>query len=161
MPRQRIAAIADIHGNACALRAVLDDMAGFSPDVIVNLGDHFSGPLAAADTAEMLLDRPDILSIRGNHDRYLIDQTPTDMGPSDAVAFAELSETALTWLRALPPTLTLDDLFCCHGTPESDSTYWLHELVGTGSSPGLMTMWRRFPEGTKPSFSSVPTHICQ
>lgn len=130
MADQRIAAIADIHGNAPALRAVLADIARHAPDLIVNLGDHFSGPLAAGETAEILLARPDIVSIRGNHDRYLVDQEPARMGPSDAVAHAELSAEALDWLGNLPATHAQDGLFCCHGTPESDTTYWLHELVG-------------------------------
>ena len=41
----RIAAIADVHGNLGALRAVLAHIKRVSsPDLIVNLGDHVSGP---------------------------------------------------------------------------------------------------------------------
>jgi hypothetical protein len=41
----RLAAIADIHGNALALEAVLADIADLGLDEIVNLGDHVRGPL--------------------------------------------------------------------------------------------------------------------
>ena len=44
----RIAAIADVHGNSAALEAVLRDVDRVGADAIVNLGDHFSGPLDAA-----------------------------------------------------------------------------------------------------------------
>ena len=43
----RIAVIADFHGDIRALEAVRADLARRSPDVVVNLGDHLSGPLQA------------------------------------------------------------------------------------------------------------------
>lgn len=50
----RLAVFADIHGNHAALEAVQTDLAGRAPDVIVNLGDHVSGPLQAAQSADWL-----------------------------------------------------------------------------------------------------------
>jgi predicted phosphodiesterase len=41
----RVAVISDIHGNAFALEAVLADIDQQAPDAILNLGDHFYGPL--------------------------------------------------------------------------------------------------------------------
>jgi predicted phosphodiesterase len=63
----KFAVLADIHGNALALEAVLKDMDQLGLSTAVNLGDFFSGPLDAAKTASLLMDR-DFLSIRGNHD---------------------------------------------------------------------------------------------
>ena len=82
----RFAALADIHGNSFALEAVLQDMDSLGIKDAVNLGDFFSGPIDAAKTAALLLER-DFVSVRGNHDRYLIEQDPAEMGPSDRVAF--------------------------------------------------------------------------
>ena len=75
----RIAAIGDIHGNSAALEAVLRDIDRCEVDRIVNVGDHFSGPLDARGTADLLQSR-DIISIRGNHDRWLIEQKQSEMG---------------------------------------------------------------------------------
>jgi predicted phosphodiesterase len=50
----RLAAIADVHGNRFALEAVLADIAANSIREVVNLGDHVSGPLEAARTADTL-----------------------------------------------------------------------------------------------------------
>ena len=50
----RLAAIADIHGNASALEAVLADITAQGIADIVNLGDHLSGPLEAGRTAEVV-----------------------------------------------------------------------------------------------------------
>jgi putative phosphoesterase len=125
----RIAVIADIHGNALALEAVLADIARQGVDAVVNLGDHLSGPLEARRTADILMAR-DFPSIRGNHDRYLVEQTPAQMGLSDRAAHDQLERQHLAWLKALPPTLVFrDEIFMCHGTPSSDTTYWLETVA--------------------------------
>lgn len=127
-----IAVIADIHGNSDALVAVLADIDANDVETILNLGDHLSGPLAAAETADVLLSR-DMVSILGNHDRYLMEQSRADMGPSDQVAFDQLSDKHLAWLRDLPATQSVSDqIFMCHGTPDCDSTYWLEDVLPTG-----------------------------
>lgn len=50
----RIAARADIHGNADALAATLADLGAKGADAVVILGDHFSGPLDTAGTWALL-----------------------------------------------------------------------------------------------------------
>lgn len=128
----KFAVLADIHGNSFALEAVLQDMDALGVTDAVNLGDFFSGPIDAAKTASTLMER-DFASVRGNHDRYLIEQDPTNMGPSDRVAFDQLSEQHLQWIADLPTTRTVfDDVFLCHATPRSDSTYWLERVENNG-----------------------------
>ncbi|MDO9415980.1 metallophosphoesterase family protein [Pararhizobium sp.] len=129
----KIAVIADIHGNDLALEAVLADMAAEGISEAVNLGDHLSGPLNAARTADLLMAR-DFPSIRGNHDRWLIERDPAAMGSWDRAAHAELQPAHLEWLRTLPPTLVYrDEILLCHGTPGSDTTYWLDDLTPNGT----------------------------
>lgn len=130
-----IAVIADIHGNADALKAVLADLDARGIVTILNLGDHLSGPLAPRETADLLLSR-DMLSIRGNHDRYLVEQTIAEMGASDRVAAEQLDDRHRAWLAALPATATYRDrIYLCHGTPTSDVTYWM-ETVRADQSVG-------------------------
>lgn len=129
----RFAVLGDIHGNAFALEAVLQDMDRLGVSTAVNLGDFFSGPLDAAKTADLLQDR-DFPSIRGNHDRYLVQQRRADMGPSDQLAFDQLGQIHLDWITGLPETrVVFDDVFMCHGTPRSDSTYWLERIADNGT----------------------------
>ncbi|SHI05985.1 metallophosphoesterase family protein [Marivita hallyeonensis] len=129
----KFAVLADIHGNSDALKAVFADMDALGLTDAVNLGDHFSGPLDAHGTAELLMSR-DFPSIRGNHDRWLIEKTPEDMGPSDRVAYDQLRPEHLDWLRTLSPTLTVfEDVFLCHGTPASDLAYWLERVEDDGT----------------------------
>lgn len=124
----RIAAIADIHGNHMALEAVLADIARIGVDLTVNLGDHLSSPLEAGKTADLLLAN-EMISIRGNHDRWLLEKTPDEMGASDRWAHGQLTQAHKDWLAALPATRTVNDrIFLCHGTPADDNTYWLEKV---------------------------------
>lgn len=127
----RIAALADIHGNADALAAVLADVATQGADAVVVLGDHFSSPLDAAGTWEQLRGL-DARALRGNHDRYLLDRPRAAMAPSDAVAHDALPPAALDWLAGLPAHLHLDGVLCCHGTPAADDRYLCERITTDG-----------------------------
>ncbi|MCB1335589.1 MAG: metallophosphoesterase family protein [Roseivivax sp.] len=126
------AALADIHGNADALRAVLADIDARAIPRAVNLGDVFSGPLAAEEVWDILQARP-MLTVRGNHDRYLIEQAPSDMAPSDRVAHDRLPRAAMDWLRSLPQTISDQGILLCHATPADDQTYWLDTVDTHGT----------------------------
>lgn len=128
----RFAAIADIHGNHSALEAVLADIAAQGISEIVNLGDCFSGPLEAGKVADLLI-ATDMPTVRGNHDRYLVDRDVAAMHASDSFAFRQLSAAHLDWLRALPPSLVYgDDVYLCHATPDDDNLYWLEQVSPDG-----------------------------
>ncbi|MDQ2094510.1 metallophosphoesterase family protein [Rhodalgimonas zhirmunskyi] len=131
---QRLAVIADIHGNADALRAVLDDIDQLGAMPIVNLGDVFSGPLAAREVWALLHDRPEILTVCGNHDRHLIEQPRDAMGPSDRVAFDQLPKEALQWLADLPSVAKINQsVFLCHARPDDDASYLMEQVTPDGT----------------------------
>ena len=125
------AVIADIHGNVDALRAVLADIRDQGTSTILNLGDHFSGPLAAGETADLICNH-DMLSIRGNHDRWLIEISPDQQSGSEAAAYRQLSAAHLLWLQQLPATMVLGDILMCHGTPGSDTDYLMERINADG-----------------------------
>ena len=128
----RFAAIADIHGNHLALEAVLADIRAQGIDEIVNLGDFFSGPLEAGKTADLLMPLS-LTSVRGNHDRYLIEQDPASMHASDAAAYRQLSSSHLDWVRSLPfDTVYRGEVYLCHATPKDDNLYWLESVSPKG-----------------------------
>jgi predicted phosphodiesterase len=81
MPQNmRIAVLANVQGNLRALEAVQSDLRRQAPDLVVNLGDHLSGPLQAATTADALIGQ-NYVTIRGNHDRQLIVRPVPRSGP--------------------------------------------------------------------------------
>jgi predicted phosphodiesterase len=138
----RLAVISDVHGNRLALDAVLDDIAREGADAVVCLGDHVSGPLDPAGSAERLmgLDGP---VIRGIHDRWLVDRQVKALDPVDRFALMRLKASHRAWLEAMPATATIgEDVFLCHGTPTSDNTvwldnYWYDRQTTLPSEPGI------------------------
>lgn len=123
----RIAAISDIHGNALALRAVLDDAKASGYDLMVQLGDALSGPLWPRETADILRGL-DAVHVRGNHDVSLFDPDTYAPGRADRFALEQLDAGTLDWLRAWPRTLAIgDDVLCFHGAPHHEDFYLLEE----------------------------------
>jgi len=124
----KFAAIADVHGNCVALEAVLADIAAIGITEVLNLGDHVSGPLEARRTADVLIERG-FPSIRGDQDRRLVELDRAGMGTSDRIDYKQLDSKHLDWLAGLQPTMVYrDEVFLCHATPRSDTTYWLDRV---------------------------------
>ena len=65
----RVAALADVHANAPALRAVLDDVAREHVDLIVFGGDLTWGPLPTETLAVVRAIETPVRFVRGNADR--------------------------------------------------------------------------------------------
>src|SRR5262245_36492247 len=108
------AIIADIHGNRWALEAVLHDIDDRDIRQIINLGDHLTGPLDPAGTANVLIER-EMHNICGNDDRVLFGPAET-LTHTQRYTREQLGPAQLQWLRALPDTIVVgDEVFACHG----------------------------------------------
>lgn len=126
----RIAVLADVHGNLIALEAVLADLRGAAPDLVVNLGDLVSGPFdpgGSAD-AQMALACP---TVAGNHERQVLEG---GTGAFDTIARPLLSPSHLDWIAGLLGALRLVDgeVFACHGSPRGGDLEYLLEDVSSG-----------------------------
>jgi len=122
------ALLADIHGNAWALEAVLADAARRGVTEFIDLGDVLYGPLAPRRTYDLLQGIPLTAQVRGNQDRLIVS------GPSAPTVDwvrQDLGPEPVAWLASLPPLATRGDRLLCHGTPASDTAYLLED-VSTG-----------------------------
>lgn len=121
----RLALVSDIHGNLAALEAVAADIRRRGADAVVNLGDNLSGPLLPLETAQFLMSSG-WLSLAGNHDRQILDCRPGEGDSADDHARAQLTGLEVDWLRSLRPAHRLtEEILLCHGTPDSDCSYFL------------------------------------
>lgn len=124
-----IAAFSDVHGNTPALRAVLAAIDKESPEVIVNLGDIASGGVDPRGTFDVLQARPEIVTIRGNHERQLLTLPFEKMSRSDQLAALQMNQLDRDWLRALPTRIELtDEVLAFHGAPADDLCYLLETV---------------------------------
>src|SRR5688572_13911876 len=129
---ERFAVIADVHGNRWALEAVLNEIQRRGLETIINLGDSVYGVLDPGGSAELLRQHCAV-NISGNQDCIL--HSPTEAiksSPNYRFILNQLDETDLAWLRDLPATFSLGEVFCCHGTPASDETYLLEHVTPYG-----------------------------
>ncbi|WP_319470191.1 metallophosphoesterase family protein [uncultured Pseudodesulfovibrio sp.] len=129
---ESLAVLADIHGNALALEAVLADARARGLTRFVNLGDTFYGPLDPGGTW-LILREMDIPTVLGNQDRLLLEGGPQwEKLPVYTAAVNALGSEGMAWLRSLPASCRVDgDVLLCHGTPDNDSAYLLED-VSTG-----------------------------
>lgn len=115
----RYAIISDIHANESALQHVLADAAAQGAETIICLGDVVGyGPLPKETLA--LIRRSTAITLAGNHD----DAVSGRQGADDFIDLAgdavqrhreTLDADALSWLRTLPYTCTLEGAIAAHG----------------------------------------------
>jgi putative phosphoesterase len=117
----RVAALADVHGNAPALEAVLDEIAGEQLDLIVFCGDLTWGPLPNETLAVVRAISTPVRFVRGNADRSVgvhLDERGTWIAAQHdghARSFVNgLDESVVVDVDGLGPTRFV------HGSPRSD-----------------------------------------
>ena len=124
------AVISDIHENSWSLEADLEDIERRNIETVFNLGDIFYGPLDPAGTAS-ILRRMNIATVCGNEDRIIFENSQ----PSSTLHYvrSELSLNEFNWLKSLKMEQTIsDEIFLCHGTPESDRQYLIYAVQPGG-----------------------------
>lgn len=121
----RVAALADVHGNATALAAVLAELEREQPDLIVSCGDLTWGALPHETVALLEPWRDRTLFVRGNSERELQERTMLD-SPVARWQFEQHDAAELQdYVRSTRPRVAVDvdglgpTLFC-HGSPRSD-----------------------------------------
>jgi predicted phosphodiesterase len=131
----RVALLADMHGNAVAFRAALEDAERVEPDLIVSLGDVAQGGPQPRECVELLreLGCP---CVYGNSDDFVL---TLDLGAEGQTLDEEqaerllevgrwsqeqLGDDGLELLRGFRPTVDVDleglRVVCCHATPTSN-----------------------------------------
>ena len=131
-----VAVISDIHGNRWALEAVLADIRERGIEDIVNLGDSLYGPLAPAETAEILLDL-NLPTVRGNEDWIILNGADqSSCSPTVQYVRGHLRQKHLDWLSTLKTTeVAFETLLLFHGSPDVEDEYLLREVTGDGVHP--------------------------
>jgi putative phosphoesterase len=125
---RRVAVLADVHGNATALEAVLREVDREAPDLLVHCGDLTWGPLPL-ETIELLEPWRDRLRcVRGNADRMLVEliaDPAAELTPREAWMLEAHGAAGRDLLASFPEHVSvgvdgLGSVLFCHGSPRSD-----------------------------------------
>ena len=126
MAQSQLAVLYDVHGNLAALEAVLTDAENAGATGFVLGGDYGTFGPWPRETAELLESLPAMIRIRGNVDRWLLDEPEvSDQARGLVTAATESARQALgrelvERLYGLPERAELDGALVCHGSPLSD-----------------------------------------
>ncbi len=117
----RLGVIGDVHAEHDRLRLAIEHLHTLSPDAIICTGDIVDGT-GCPDECVRLLEQAGIPTVRGNHDRWLLEDRHRDV--PDAHRRDELTALTTSWLSALPTQLSLNtlhgSLLLCHGVADND-----------------------------------------
>ena len=118
---KRIGVVGDVHGEDRRLAAALEWIHGQRVDALICTGDVADGPGDIEECCE-LLRQAGVATVRGNHDRWLLDDRVRHI--PDAHRLADLSDDAREFLTKLPRTLSFETLrgplLLCHGVANND-----------------------------------------
>jgi predicted phosphodiesterase len=147
----RVGIIGDIHTEFETLAWALSVLDAQKVELVLATGDVSDGPYhgEGVNRACKILREAGVITVLGNHDRWLLDNTMRDF--PDATELDELDADARAYLRSLPPTREIETphgrLLLCHGLgtddmatlfphdrgPELSGNAALHELLRSKS----------------------------
>src|SRR3954453_20774229 len=125
MRARRVAVLADVHGNAVALAAVLAELEREQPDAIVHCGDLTWGPLPGETEGRGML------CLSGNADRTVSEigerlrDPDAEATPRERWIVEQHDASMRSLVAGFPATIELEvyglgDILFCHGSPRSD-----------------------------------------
>ena len=128
---RRVGLIGDVHGQTAALQTVLTFLRPLCLDAVLCTGDlPTKGYTQSGETAQAtnacanLLQSANVLTVRGNHDRYFAENAADPMLAELFRAEWNASGDALAFVKMLPTTRRLTtpngDLLLCHGVGTDD-----------------------------------------
>ncbi len=134
MSFDRVAAIYDIHGNAPALQAVLDEIETLHVDLVIVGGDVLPGPQPLECFSALDTVKPPIRFIRGNGEREVLNLIDGNVSTAVPEQYLEamrwvaqqLGDNLVQKIKRWPMTTSVPmpafgNAMFCHATPLSDS----------------------------------------
>ena len=108
----RYGIITDIHNNVVALRVVLKQLDQMGCDRIICCGDIIGIGPCPEETVRELIHLPRLMSVRGNHEGYLLEGMPAEYPNDENMSFGEmdhhrwehalLSDESVSFLQGMP-----------------------------------------------------------
>ncbi len=120
-PLRTLGVLGDLHAERARLEVALDALAARNVDAVACVGDLADGDGDLPACLELLAAH-DVITVAGNHDRWLLAERSRDLPFSHSLA--SLPDDAVAFLRALPPMIELATVagavVLCHGVGSDD-----------------------------------------
>lgn len=108
----KIGILSDVHNNVVALDAVLEKLYEERCKKIVCAGDIIGIGPYPEETVQKIMAIPNLVAVRGNHEKYLLEGMPTEYPNDEGMGYEEmehhkwehsrLSKSSITFLHGLP-----------------------------------------------------------
>lgn len=108
----KLGIITDIHNNLTALRAVVERLNQMECDKIICCGDIIGIGPYPEETVQYMMQLPNLIAVRGNHEKYLLEGMPSEYPNDENMSFEEmkhhrwehhlLSAESIAFLENLP-----------------------------------------------------------
>ena len=108
----KLGIITDIHNNLTALRAVVERLNQMECDKIICCGDIIGIGPYPEETVQYMMQLPNLIAVRGNHEKYLLEGMPSEYPNDENMGFEEmkhhrwehhlLSAESIAFLESLP-----------------------------------------------------------
>jgi predicted phosphodiesterase len=118
---QRLGLIGDVHGEDEYLALAIAHLQGIGAEKLLCVGDLCDGRGDVNRVCDLLREN-EVLTVRGNHDRWLLNGQARDL--PEAVSVENVEERTWEFLRALPSMIEVQTvvgtLLLCHGMGAND-----------------------------------------
>ncbi len=114
----KLGVITDIHNNLTALKVIVEKLHKLQCDKIICCGDIIGIGPNPEETVQYLMQIPDLIAVRGNHEKYLLEGMPTEYPNEEHMGYEEmkhhkwehslLSKESVDFLRELPYQVSLE-----------------------------------------------------
>lgn len=104
--------ITDIHNNLTALKTVTEKLNQMKCDKIICCGDIIGIGPCPEETVQYVMQIPNLIAVRGNHEKYLLEGMPSEYPNEENMGYEEmkhhkwehslLSEKSIAFLKSLP-----------------------------------------------------------
>lgn len=108
----KLGVITDIHNNLTALRVVVERLLQRECDKIICCGDIIGIGPYPEETVQYMMQIPNLIAVRGNHEKYLLEKMPNEYPNDEHMGLEEmkhhkwehslLSMKSIDFLRQLP-----------------------------------------------------------
>lgn len=151
----KLGVIADIHNNLPALKVVVEKLNQMECDKIICCGDIIGIGPCPEETVQYMMQIPNLIAVRGNHEKYLLDGMPDEYPNEENMGIEEmkhhswehslLSAESITFLKNLPykMDITLEnfDITIMHYCMDKDGDYNYVNYKANPSEDDLKSMF--------------------